>query len=58
MARARRCADKLSSTMSDAEAAINVVTILKRRVQANKVESMQLVGDVKDQICFIVDDVK
>merc|ERR1711916_279294 len=28
----------------------------KRRVQANKVESMQLVGDVKDQICFIVDD--
>ena len=34
----------------------NVVTILKRRLEANKVDSMQVVGDVSDAICVIVDD--
>jgi ribose-phosphate pyrophosphokinase len=34
----------------------NIVTILKRRVVAGQVDSMQLVGDVRDQICVIVDD--
>ena len=45
----RRFADKLS--------AANVVTILKRRVAANVIDSMQLVGDVNGFICLIVDDI-
>eukprot|EP01059_Diplonema_ambulator_P014433 TRINITY_DN2533_c0_g3_i1.p2 TRINITY_DN2533_c0_g3~~TRINITY_DN2533_c0_g3_i1.p2 ORF type:complete len:390 (+),score=146.76 TRINITY_DN2533_c0_g3_i1:44-1171(+) len=34
-----------------------VVTILKRRVEANKIERMEMVGDVKGQIVVIVDDI-
>jgi len=48
VARARRVADKL--------AAHSVVTILKRRVAANQVDSMQIVGDVRDKVAFIFDD--
>jgi ribose-phosphate pyrophosphokinase len=33
-----------------------IVTILKRRVEAGKVESMVTVGNVKDMVCIIVDD--
>ncbi|KAG8348758.1 putative phosphoribosylpyrophosphate synthetase [Trypanosoma vivax] len=46
--RARRMGDRLG--------AHRIVTILKRRVEANKVDSMQLVGDVKGCTCIIVDD--
>jgi len=48
VARARRVADKL--------AAQGVVTILKRRVAANQVDSMQIVGDVRGAQCFVFDD--
>lgn len=48
VARARLVADKLQ--------AAQVVTILKRRVEANKVDSMQIVGDVNGLDCWIVDD--
>lgn len=34
----------------------HIVTILKRRVVAGSVDSMQLVGDVANLICVIVDD--
>src|SRR3989338_610885 len=34
----------------------HIVTILKRRVAAGQVDSMQLVGDVSGLICVIVDD--
>jgi ribose-phosphate pyrophosphokinase len=47
--RARQMADKIGAAA--------VVTILKRRVAANQVESMQLVGDVKGFHCFLVDDI-
>ena len=47
--RARRFADRMNAS--------SVATILKRRVEAGKVESMQLVGDVKDATCWIVDDI-
>jgi len=47
--RARRVADKVG--------AHSVVTILKRRVAANVIDSMQLVGDVTGKICFIFDDI-
>ena len=33
-----------------------IVTILKRRLKAGSVDSMQLVGDVSDAITVIVDD--
>ena len=46
--RARRLGDKIGAS--------RIVTILKRRVEANRVESMQLVGDVKDCVCIVVDD--
>jgi len=46
--RATRVADKVRAR--------NVVTILKRRLEANKVDSMQVVGDVTGTICVIVDD--
>lgn len=46
--RARRVADKVGAQ--------GVVTILKRRVAANQIDSMQLVGDVTDRTCFIFDD--
>lgn len=34
-----------------------VVTILKRRVEANKVDKMEMVGDVKGLVCIIIDDI-
>ena len=46
--RANRIADKLGAN--------GVVTILKRRLEANKVESMEMVGDVRDSLCIIADD--
>ena len=46
--RARRLADKIGAE--------RIVTILKRRVEAGKVEAMQLVGSVQDCVCIIVDD--
>jgi ribose-phosphate pyrophosphokinase len=49
VARARRVADFLGAQ--------GVVTILKRRVAANVVDSMQLVGDVSQKYCFIFDDI-
>jgi len=48
VARARRVADDVHAS--------SVVTILKRRVAANQVESMQLVGDTQGKVCFIFDD--
>jgi phosphoribosylpyrophosphate synthetase len=33
-----------------------VVTILKRRLEANRVDSMQIVGDVNGAYVVIVDD--
>lgn len=41
---------------ADLVGAAGVVTILKRRVKANQVQSMQIVGDVKDADCVLVDD--
>eukprot|EP01063_Lacrimia_lanifica_P035843 TRINITY_DN6947_c0_g1_i2.p1 TRINITY_DN6947_c0_g1~~TRINITY_DN6947_c0_g1_i2.p1 ORF type:complete len:353 (+),score=158.11 TRINITY_DN6947_c0_g1_i2:73-1131(+) len=46
--RARRLADLVNAD--------RVVTILKRRVQANKVDSMHIAGSVKGMSCVIVDD--
>jgi ribose-phosphate pyrophosphokinase len=34
-----------------------VVTILKRRTEANKVDSMQLIGDVRGKVVLIIDDI-
>lgn len=48
VAGARRVADKVHAK--------SVVTILKRRISANVVEEMQVVGDIQDTICVIVDD--
>jgi len=48
MTRARRFADAL--------AVKDVATILKRRVEANAIESMQLVGTVENSTCIVVDD--
>jgi len=48
VAGARRVADKVHAK--------SVVTILKRRISANVVEEMQIVGDIQDTICVIVDD--
>eukprot|EP00759_Apiculatamorpha_spiralis_P021526 PhF_6_TR26271/c0_g1_i1/m.37606/K00948/PRPS, prsA; ribose-phosphate pyrophosphokinase len=48
VARAKKLADCIH--------AHRIVTILKRRLCANQVESMQLVGDVTGGICLIVDD--
>eukprot|EP01087_Luapelamoeba_hula_P011846 TRINITY_DN3275_c0_g1_i1.p1 TRINITY_DN3275_c0_g1~~TRINITY_DN3275_c0_g1_i1.p1 ORF type:complete len:344 (-),score=48.96 TRINITY_DN3275_c0_g1_i1:29-1060(-) len=47
--RARRVADSLGAQ--------GVATILKRRVQAGVVDSMQIVGNVDGQFCIIVDDI-
>eukprot|EP01102_Stenamoeba_stenopodia_P006600 TRINITY_DN1821_c0_g5_i1.p1 TRINITY_DN1821_c0_g5~~TRINITY_DN1821_c0_g5_i1.p1 ORF type:complete len:414 (+),score=83.44 TRINITY_DN1821_c0_g5_i1:332-1573(+) len=47
--RARRAADLLG--------AHGVVTIMKRRTQANQVDSMQMVGDVADCTCLLIDDI-
>jgi ribose-phosphate pyrophosphokinase len=46
--RANRIADKVGAR--------GIVTILKRRLKAGSVDSMQLVGDVSDTITVIVDD--
>ena len=46
--RARRLADRVHAD--------RVVTILKRRVQAGKIDSMHIAGDVKGMVCVIVDD--
>ena len=46
--RARRLADRVSAD--------RVVTILKRRVQAGKIDSMHIAGSVKGMHCVIVDD--
>ncbi|EKG04214.1 phosphoribosylpyrophosphate synthetase, putative [Trypanosoma cruzi] len=46
--RARRMGDRLGAS--------RIVTILKRRVEANHVDSMQLVGEVDGCDCIIVDD--
>lgn len=48
VSRANRIAGKLHAS--------GVVTVLKRRIEANKVESMEMVGDVKGKACIIVDD--
>mmetsp|Transcript_52247 Transcript_52247/g.160896 ORF Transcript_52247/g.160896 Transcript_52247/m.160896 type:complete len:367 (-) Transcript_52247:13-1113(-) len=45
-----------AKTLADTVGANGVVTILKRRVEAGKVEAMQTVGNVKDMTCIIVDD--
>jgi ribose-phosphate pyrophosphokinase len=47
--RARRLADRVG--------AVGVVTILKRRVSANQISEMQLVGEVSGKHCVIVDDI-
>uniref|UniRef100_A0A7S1VST8 ribose-phosphate diphosphokinase n=1 Tax=Sexangularia sp. CB-2014 TaxID=1486929 RepID=A0A7S1VST8_9EUKA len=49
VSRARRVADKCG--------AYGVVTILKRRVTAGQVDSMQLVGDVEGKVAIIWDDI-
>ncbi|KAJ9466393.1 Ribose-phosphate pyrophosphokinase [Diplonema papillatum] len=46
--RARKLADRVSAD--------RVVTILKRRVQAGKVDSMHIAGDVSGMVAVIVDD--
>eukprot|EP00906_Rhabdomonas_costata_P032529 RCo045821 len=46
--KARQLADRLEAS--------HVVTILKRRVEKNKIDSMQLVGDVTDRVCVVIDD--
>jgi ribose-phosphate pyrophosphokinase len=46
--RARKLADRIGAS--------HVVTILKRRVEAGKVDTMQLVGEVAGCECIIVDD--
>lgn len=46
--RARRMGDRIGAS--------RIVTILKRRVVANQVDSMQLVGEVDGCVCIIVDD--
>lgn len=43
-------------TLADMLGAPQVVTILKRRVEKNKVDSMQIVGDVNNRLCIIIDD--
>jgi ribose-phosphate pyrophosphokinase len=45
-----------ANILADQIKATAIVTILKRRVEAGKVESMQMAGDVKGYNCIIVDD--
>ncbi len=45
-----------ANTFADHIQASGIVTILKRRVEAGKVSSMQMVGDVRDLYVVIVDD--
>jgi ribose-phosphate pyrophosphokinase len=48
VARANKIAERLDGN--------TVVTILKRRMVANQVATMEMVGDVTNKICVIVDD--
>eukprot|EP01104_Vermistella_antarctica_P019036 TRINITY_DN7277_c0_g1_i1.p1 TRINITY_DN7277_c0_g1~~TRINITY_DN7277_c0_g1_i1.p1 ORF type:complete len:499 (+),score=103.34 TRINITY_DN7277_c0_g1_i1:79-1497(+) len=48
VARARSVADRIHAQ--------SVCTIIKRRTQANQVDSMQIVGNVEGRTCVIVDD--
>jgi len=45
-----------ANVLADCIGASHIVTILKRRVKANEVDSMQTVGNVKGFVCVIVDD--
>eukprot|EP00796_Vickermania_ingenoplastis_P011917 gene11918-8199_t len=45
-----------ANVLADRIGASHIVTILKRRKEAGKVDSMQTVGDVKGYTCIIVDD--
>lgn len=45
-----------AQALADRIGASHIVTILKRRVEAGKVENMQLVGDVAGYTCLIADD--
>lgn len=45
-----------ANILADQISAAAIVTILKRRIEAGKVESMQMAGDVKGYNCIIVDD--
>lgn len=45
-----------ANILADHIGASHIVTILKRRVEAGKVESMQTVGNVDGYVCVIVDD--
>eukprot|EP01063_Lacrimia_lanifica_P011793 TRINITY_DN1848_c0_g2_i1.p2 TRINITY_DN1848_c0_g2~~TRINITY_DN1848_c0_g2_i1.p2 ORF type:complete len:433 (+),score=175.31 TRINITY_DN1848_c0_g2_i1:81-1301(+) len=43
--------------VADSIGAKAVVTILKRRAEANKIERMEMIGDVSGQVCVIIDDI-
>ena len=45
-----------ANVMADRLGASHIVTILKRRLEAGKVDSMQTVGNVEGFTCIIVDD--
>lgn len=45
-----------ANVMADRIGASHIVTILKRRIEAGKVDSMQTVGNVEGFTCIIVDD--
>ncbi|RNF00894.1 putative phosphoribosylpyrophosphate synthetase [Trypanosoma rangeli] len=45
-----------ANVLADRIGASHIVTILKRRVEAGKVDSMQTVGNVDGYTCIIVDD--
>lgn len=45
-----------ASVLADRIGASHIVTILKRRIEAGKVDSMQTVGTVEGFTCIIVDD--
>lgn len=45
-----------ASVLADRIGALHIVTILKRRKEAGKVDSMQTVGDVRGYTCVVVDD--
>eukprot|EP01062_Namystynia_karyoxenos_P011147 TRINITY_DN1396_c0_g1_i1.p1 TRINITY_DN1396_c0_g1~~TRINITY_DN1396_c0_g1_i1.p1 ORF type:complete len:380 (+),score=131.99 TRINITY_DN1396_c0_g1_i1:84-1223(+) len=43
--------------VADRVRAKSVVTILKRRVEANRIDKMEMVGDVSGLVCVIIDDI-
>lgn len=45
-----------ANVLADRIGASHIVTILKRRIEAGKVDSMQTVGNVEGYTCVIVDD--